>query len=83
LKWLIGFLSAIYNKRRRGKMTESKKEWQKPELIVLVRSKPEEAVLAGCKGHSIGGGTSDTNTVNTLCSSQYAGCWTCDTLSET
>ena len=26
-----------------------KKEWQKPELIVLVRSKPEEAVLAACK----------------------------------
>jgi hypothetical protein len=26
-----------------------KKEWTEPELIVLVRSKPEEAVLAGCK----------------------------------
>lgn len=26
-----------------------KPRWQKPELIVLVRSKPEEAVLAGCK----------------------------------
>ena len=30
-------------------MTESKKAWVEPELIVLVRSKPEEAVLAGCK----------------------------------
>lgn len=30
-------------------MTESKKEWVTPELIVLVRSKPEEAVLAACK----------------------------------
>jgi hypothetical protein len=30
-------------------MTESKKEWRKPELIVIVRSKPEEAVLCGCK----------------------------------
>jgi len=30
-------------------MTESKKEWVEPELIVLVRSKPEEAVLSGCK----------------------------------
>ena len=27
-----------------------KKQWQKPELIVLVRSKPEEAVLTACKG---------------------------------
>ncbi len=32
-------------------MTEQamKKEWIKPELIVLVRSKPEEAVLVTCK----------------------------------
>jgi hypothetical protein len=27
----------------------AKKEWQMPELIVLVRSKPEESVLVGCK----------------------------------
>ncbi len=27
-----------------------KQAWQKPQLIVLVRSKPEEAVLAFCKG---------------------------------
>lgn len=26
-----------------------KKEWQTPELIVLVRSRPEEAVLGACK----------------------------------
>lgn len=26
-----------------------KPRWQKPELIVLVRSKPEEAVLTACK----------------------------------
>jgi hypothetical protein len=30
-------------------MTESKKTWVEPELIVLVRSKPEEAVLVACK----------------------------------
>ncbi len=28
---------------------EQKKAWVTPELIVLVRSKPEEAVLTGCK----------------------------------
>jgi len=27
----------------------NKKQWQKPELIVLVRSKPEESVLQTCK----------------------------------
>jgi hypothetical protein len=30
-------------------MMKSRREWVKPELIVLVRSKPEEAVLDGCK----------------------------------
>jgi len=30
-------------------MDENRKVWQKPELIVLVRSKPEEAVLGSCK----------------------------------
>jgi hypothetical protein len=31
------------------KRSKYKKPWQKPELIVLVRSKPEEAVLVVCK----------------------------------
>jgi hypothetical protein len=30
-------------------MAQNKKEWRKPELIVMVRSTPEEAVLGGCK----------------------------------
>jgi hypothetical protein len=29
-----------------------KRPWQKPELVVLVRSQPEEAVLTGCKNPS-------------------------------
>jgi hypothetical protein len=28
---------------------QPKKEWTKPELTVLVRNKPEEQVLSGCK----------------------------------
>jgi hypothetical protein len=31
-----------------------KKAWQKPVLIVLVRSRPEEAILNGCKGQQSG-----------------------------
>jgi len=31
-----------------------KKTWPKPELIVLLRSKPEEAVLLHCKTEKIG-----------------------------
>ena len=32
-----------------------RKVWEKPELVVLVRGKPEESVLAACKGGSIAG----------------------------
>jgi hypothetical protein len=32
-------------------MRESKKEWSKPELLVLVRGEPEEAVLTWCKSN--------------------------------
>ena len=31
-----------------------KKVWEKPKLVVLVRSKPEEAVLNACKGDDVG-----------------------------
>jgi hypothetical protein len=38
-------------------MNEQKKQWQKPVLIVIGRSRPEEQVLAGCKtGESAGMG---------------------------
>ena len=36
-----------------------KKEWSEPELIVLVRSKPEETVLTACKTASMAGANSD------------------------
>jgi hypothetical protein len=35
-----------------------KKTWQKPQLIVLVRSKPEEAVLQFCKNAGANAGLS-------------------------
>lgn len=28
------------------------KKWEKPELIILARFKPEEAILNGCKAES-------------------------------
>jgi hypothetical protein len=36
-------------------MEGKKSEWQVPELIVLVRSRPEEQVLAACKTPGIRG----------------------------
>jgi len=31
-----------------------KKQWKKPELLVLVRTRPEEAVLSSCKDGKAG-----------------------------
>ena len=31
-------------------MAANRMKWHRPELVVLVRSRPEEAVLTGCKG---------------------------------
>jgi hypothetical protein len=45
------------------------KTWQKPELIVLVRTRPEESVLAACKGG--GGWTSSNNTAYDCKYGQY------------
>jgi hypothetical protein len=39
----------------------AKREWVVPELIILVRSKPEEAVLLGCKAHAGPGGGAGTD----------------------
>jgi hypothetical protein len=37
-----------------------KKAWIKPKLIVLFKGRPEEAVLAGCKGTSGNGPSGNT-----------------------
>jgi hypothetical protein len=54
-------------------MVNMKKIWQKPKLIVLVRGRPEESVLAGCK---MKGTTASTKNKNTGC--QKAGCGLCN-----
>lgn len=39
------------------KKLQAKKRWEQPQLLVLVRSEPEEAVLAACKsGYDFGPG---------------------------
>ncbi len=47
------------NRKNGGDMDKTslnhKKPWQKPELIVLVRSNPEEAVLTVCKNAGAAG----------------------------
>ena len=41
-------------------MTNTKKIWQRPEMTVLVRSNPEEAVLLTCKRGGVTGPDRDT-----------------------
>ena len=54
-----------------------RKQWQKPELIVLVRSKPEEAVLQACKqqAHALNHGSAGYKTWCTF--NQNGGCAGC------
>lgn len=48
------------------------KKWSKPELIVLVRSTPEEAVLGTCKRSTTG--STNPNTEVTGCMETVIGC---------
>ncbi len=33
-------------------MTGATRQWERPELVILLRGRPEENVLAGCKNHT-------------------------------
>jgi len=48
-----------------GARTVEKRKWRPPELVVLVRHRAEEGVLAGCKVWPNPG--SIQNTVTTMC----------------
>jgi len=37
----------------------SMKKWEKPELLILVRGRPDDAVLVGCKGGVVGAAATD------------------------
>jgi hypothetical protein len=58
------FILHPLRKEVRPMETETKrhaKEWTKPELLVLVRNKPEEAVLVACKNFDVGPGPALTD----------------------
>ena len=58
--------------RVQSEVNMTKKLWQKPQLIVIVRNRPEESVLTGCKSE---GGMGDSGTSNFLCG--WAACTDC------
>ena len=59
-----------------------KREWKKPQLIVVIRGSPEENVLTGCKGGVYVGGSSGSHGI---CSELYdiAKCNGCDSVTIT
>lgn len=38
-----------------------KKEWEKPKLVILVKSRPEEVLTTGCKTNTSGSGPNNTH----------------------
>lgn len=57
-----------------------KLHWKKPELIVLVRNKPEESILGTCK--DAGGGHAGPSVSDRKCNSIDSGCPNCSAWSD-
>jgi len=55
----------------------TKKAWKTPELVVLVRGEPEEAVLSNCKGTANPSAKKDTK--NTGCA-EKSSCGICSAI---
>jgi hypothetical protein len=68
------------NVRRKG--CKMRKTWQKPKLVVLVRGRPEEFVLAACK--TAGAPTEVTPTINESdCRQNLVNCEDCSAMNGT
>ncbi len=60
----------------------SKKPWEKPQLIILLRSKPEERILGACKDHQLfpaSGLTGQYASCSFTVGGAYSGCAACET----
>ena len=58
------------------------KTWQKPQLVVLARSNPEEAILTACKRATFGTGSPQVDW--TGCGVTFGGgCTACDVITST
>lgn len=59
-----------------GRAAMRKKVWSKPKLVVLVRGRPEEAILNGCKVDL----TEGPNNSDLYCKNEGGRCLACSTL---
>lgn len=61
--------------RKRMRRTSMKKPWQTPELVILFRGRPEEAVLCNCKHANMA--AVSPHTFNNSCNLSATCCSTC------
>lgn len=59
----------------RNEQPREKKKWAAPQLLVLVRRNPQEAVLTGCKTATTG---SEANATADNCSDTALPCAACE-----
>ena len=72
-------MAQIHERKAGGHVAMERRVWRKPELVVLVRNKPEESVLVACKAQGFPGGSSieqsssckHTTFACNLCSARY------------
>ncbi len=57
-----------------GHEPAGKKKWEKPELVVLVRGRPEEGVLATCKEGYVAGSGSGSYSTHGKCLDACSAC---------
>lgn len=60
-------------------MKNTKKKWNEPKLIVIVRGHPEEVLLLGCKDSTHAG---DPSTGHAFCMKTTNACTNCYALSS-
>ena len=54
-----------------------KKTWEKPQLVVLVRGKPEEGILNGCKQWEASGSSGPSDSATNCMEWTSSGCIEC------
>lgn len=72
------FLNVQYARAEKRGVVMEKNMWEKPQMVVLTRGKPEEAVLAACKDSHASSGPSN---VDSACITDFCGETLCQTKS--
>jgi hypothetical protein len=77
---IIKIVQAKYNRvsHKIGEHGKMRGKWMKPELVVIIRGKPEESILVLCKNDILGGPVQDHAPGSFLCLTNNEVCIQCD-----